>query len=552
MVEHEDLPTSEPIRNYRNRITLVSGIVCFCFFLFISYFFAPLGFSPTDDGYILSMSNKIFYGENPHKDFISIRPVASSVLALYSFLPIFESIQLLLTRILCTLEFVSIVWMWMQIVLRFRPTKFSMIFVVATTIITTVITVHDFPLMAWHTIDGIFFCSLALLLRTKQNQNPSKSTLFFSYVFFGMAVLCKQSFAPMVFASLLVFQDYKRILPIIGILFFPFIYTGWIATNGGMFDLLFQLTAQSKILGVGFKRYLIDFWWLGGILIGIGIWYLQKNLSEPKRNVVNLIVFLAIVLLLLLDLIFGKNLSHSSVLLFGVLIPITIRAFIQKKDTFLLLAMFTVLAWSSALSIGYSFPSLISGGMILVLFLELQIEVNQNWKSSVLCILCGICFLTAFVYVRTNHIYREQPVNNLTYPLGEVMKNGKGIYTNERTFSFMKDVQTIRNSYSKAIILFAPDMAGLYSSAQYNHPTISTWSRNLELPSRTFYDQFLQNLQNLANNDCYFTISKYKVDSLAYTLTSLNTETSDSPVVRFAKNNLRLVDSTRFFYIYTK
>jgi len=498
------------------------------------------------------MSNKIIYGENPHKDFITIRPVASSVLALYSFLPIFETVQLLITRIICTLELVSIVWMWIQIVLRFRPSKISTLFIVTATIIATTVSIHDFPLMAWHTIDGIFFCSLAFLFRTKQFQNPSNHSLFFSYVFFGIAVLCKQSFAPMVFASLIVLQDYKRIIPYIGILFFPFIYVLWIASNGGMIDLFYQLTAQSKILGVGFKRYILDFWWIGGVFLGVCLGYLQNILLEPKRKVINLITLLAIVLLFFLDLTLGNNLSKSSVLLFGVLIPFTIRAFLEKKDTTILLTLFTVLAWSSALSIGYSFPSLISAGMILVFFLELQIEVFQNWKSSILCILCVISFLTAFVYVRTNKIYREQPATNLTYPLGEVMHNGNGIYTNERTFSFMKDVQSIRNSYNRAIVLFAPDMAGLYSSIQHRHPTISTWSRNLELPSKTHYDQFFLNLQYLSNNDSYFAISKYKVDSLAYKLTLLNPATSDSPVVRFAKNELRLVDSTRFFYIYTK
>lgn len=41
--------------------------------------FSPLGFNPTDDGFVLAMSRRLLEGEVPHRDFISIRPVASAV-----------------------------------------------------------------------------------------------------------------------------------------------------------------------------------------------------------------------------------------------------------------------------------------------------------------------------------------------------------------------------------------------------------------------------------------------------------------------------------------
>ncbi|MBL8004108.1 MAG: hypothetical protein JNL36_03325 [Candidatus Kapabacteria bacterium] len=552
MVEYEDLPTSEENRNYRNRIRLVSGIVSFIVFLLISFFIAPLGFSPTDDGYILSMSNNIFHGQIPHKDFITIRPVASSILALYSYFPIFDSIQLFVTRIICALEFVLIAWMWIQIVFQRRNIEHPKIFIVAITVITTAITIHDFPLMAWHTIDGIFFCSLALLIRTKYQNKPTNSSLFFSYLFLGIAVLCKQSFAPVVLASLILFQDYKRIFPFVGFLLFPLLYVAWINSNGGLIDLLIQLSAQSKILGVGFKRYVVDLWFLGGITVGIGVWILQNSRFEDYKKSINLFLIISMVVFLLFDFTFGNNLSKSSVVLFGILIPICLKAIIEKREFAMVTTMIIGIAWSSALSIGYSFPSLLCGGMLLVLFLELEIEIQNNWKTTSLSFAIALVFVCSFVFARTTKIYREQSVQYLHYPLGEVLKNGKGIYTNGNTYFFLYDVQTLRQKYNQKLLIFAPDMAGLYSSKFYQQPTISPWARDLELPSQLLKEHFAHNLQQLGNSESMFAVSKFRVDSLAFKLTTFNTETSDSPVVRFAKKELRLVDSTRFFYIYTK
>jgi hypothetical protein len=556
MVEYKDLPTSEEYRNQRNRIGIISGIICFLFFIVISFFLAPLGFSPTDDGYILSMGSKVFNGEIPHKDFISIRPIGSSLISLYSFLPFVNEYQLLSTRIVCTAELLLIVWFWLQIVARFYKISHSTFLVVATTIVATTITIHDFPFMAWHTIDGVFFCSLALFIRSKSIVTPSQWNVVFTYLLMGMSVLCKQSFAPMIIAILIVFQDYKKPVAYVGIALFPLFYVAWISFNGGLLDLVSQLTAQSKILGVGFKRYLIDLWFIGGTMCGGLLWYLSKKVSTNTFFSSKVALFITLVSCLLLDLIFGENLSKSSVLLFGVMSILSLQSLIAQRSHSIILTVVTALAWSSALSIGYSFPSLLSGAMLVVLFFEFGIEksINNrtNWKYITALSIVGALFIVGFINARTTKIYREATANSLTYPLGDVLTNGKGIVTNKTTYSFLNDATMIRRKYSTASIIFAPYLAGIYASSHTPHPTISTWSRDLELPNDVLKQRFENNLNVLSSKGSFFAISKYRVEQLATQLTLLNQNTSDSPVVHFAKNNLRLVDSTRFFYIYSK
>ena len=42
--------------------------------------FSWIGFNPTDDGFILSLSRRIIDGQFPHRDFIFIRPALSPVI----------------------------------------------------------------------------------------------------------------------------------------------------------------------------------------------------------------------------------------------------------------------------------------------------------------------------------------------------------------------------------------------------------------------------------------------------------------------------------------
>jgi hypothetical protein len=42
--------------------------------------FSKYGFNPTDEGFVLSTTNRILHGQIPHVDFSSVRPVGYAIL----------------------------------------------------------------------------------------------------------------------------------------------------------------------------------------------------------------------------------------------------------------------------------------------------------------------------------------------------------------------------------------------------------------------------------------------------------------------------------------
>ncbi len=52
---------------------LMAALVCH--FLFSAY-----GFNPTDEGFVLSATNRVWHGQVPHADFSSVRPLGYAYL----------------------------------------------------------------------------------------------------------------------------------------------------------------------------------------------------------------------------------------------------------------------------------------------------------------------------------------------------------------------------------------------------------------------------------------------------------------------------------------
>jgi|GEM_PF-2601266 len=502
------------------------------------------------------MTSKIFNGEIPHKDFISIRPIGSSLIALYAYIPLFESFQLLITRIFFLIEMSLIVWFWVQIIQRFYelPKQWYVLF--ALIVSSLLLNIHDFPFLHWHTVDGILFCSIALFIRTNIKNDSYTISVFLTYLFLGLSILCKQSFTPFAFVTIIFFKDFKSIWSYFGLLLLPAIYVGWISSYGGFFDVVLQLTAQSKILGVGFKRYLLDLWWLVGLFIGLGIVLVQMKRSSKFQSIVMNIVFISLLIFVLFDLFIGNNLSKSSVVIFGISCSFIIFKLIRKEYSTSLLLLSTLLAWCSALSIGYSFPSLLCGVMLLLLFFEMKVFSNKqmevNWTFIFVSMVSFLLIIAGFTYSRYSKIYREEAIPKLQFLLGQVLTNGKGIYTSSNTYSLLKDIDFIQKKFESNRIIFAPDLAGIYSDRNNPNPTLSTWARDLELPNKALQIRFEQQLESLMLKSSLIAVSKYSIESIAYSFTTLNVDSSDSPIVRYAKNHCQIVDSTRFFYIYKK
>ena len=56
-------------------ILFILIVAAICHFLF-----SPYGFNPTDEGFVLSATNRVLHGQIPHVDFSSVRPLGYAYL----------------------------------------------------------------------------------------------------------------------------------------------------------------------------------------------------------------------------------------------------------------------------------------------------------------------------------------------------------------------------------------------------------------------------------------------------------------------------------------
>ncbi len=75
--------------------------------------FSWMGYNPTDDGFVLAQSRRILDGQIPHRDFISVRPVASALLHAPSVL-LGGDRTYWWSRGFVWVEFSCIAWAWLQ------------------------------------------------------------------------------------------------------------------------------------------------------------------------------------------------------------------------------------------------------------------------------------------------------------------------------------------------------------------------------------------------------------------------------------------------------
>ena len=153
-----------------------------------------VGFNPTDDGFILAQARRLLDGQVPHVDIVSPRPLGSPILHAVTFaLP---TPLLVTSRCIALGEVTLTSWLLVRLLEtggsirlgRFRP---------AFVAIATVVSLHTFPLMAWHTIDGVLLVAAGLVL-LERGEGSGRWVGFASGVLLGASVVVKQSFAPAV------------------------------------------------------------------------------------------------------------------------------------------------------------------------------------------------------------------------------------------------------------------------------------------------------------------------------------------------------------------
>ena len=557
-------------------LLLIDGFFLILISSIFHFLFSKFGLNPTDDGFILAGSRRILNGEIPHRDFISIRPPGSYFLHVI-WLILSPTQAIIISRYFIWLEFSIISCCWVKIFIKILKIKIQKYFEYLLIIFSICFSVHTFPIMPWPTIDALFISSIGILLTLSKSKINVLGSLFI-----GFSILFRLNFIILIPVSLLILKKWKN-FPFLLLMILPsLLYISYLVFFNATIEAFIQLTSYTNFLYVGILKYIIIYSTFFGIIIGFFIinsdnknQYLNKKKFFNRIYTCDYIILFSILFSSLIFMsIYGYlYIDFPSFSIFGLLLGIILQKwFYHKYKTilfkYLILLLFT--AWCSSLSLGYNSPVFLNGPIITfmillfikkkfkIIFIETQEYKRIDFKNDysrnifILKIICLVfCIVTplCFTYSRSNHIYRETPINTLVYELNDELIGADDIYVDNNTYDFFRDLKNIKEKLmdNNSRYCIIPDVAINWINDPQPNPLIIDWPQSTELSNHILEEKVFQKLKEQKGH-LYIIIQKYEVSELANGKIPLDDEKYS--IVDFVHSNFIKVNETEYFDIY--
>jgi hypothetical protein len=559
MLQRESSQEEMDIRKTLARIPVVAILFLILAPLSAHLLFSSLGFNPTDDGFTLAYSRRILEGQVPHRDFIIIRPFLSPLFHIPFVLWGGEHVYLL-SRFFVWCQFACMAWAGVYVLDKKIKLYLGSFEKVCIALITMAVSAHTFRTMAWHTIDGLFFALIGLVLCVWEKQ-PGKMT---GYFLIGLAYLCKQNFIFLAPFSIILLGDWRKVKYWLVILLPGILYFTFLLFSNAVPDAIVQLTSQSNLLYYGFHNYrnprLLSFVLVGFIstLFIIGN---QKRIPAPRNSFLEWIglLILSVIPLIGISITYfsGQKILPASFWLFSLVVGVIGCLLFQKKTSELAKVglIFLLMAWSASISIGWPSPDLASGQVLAILLvftlplihLHLK-ERKHEYIYNVGLVLFSTVLLVSFGTARMQFIAREQPAVKLTEKLDGVLPGGKGIRTNKNTYDFLVDlgeaIKISRNFGSTYAII--PDCAGWWVKSPQANPLPIDWVQKIELNKPELTARVIRDLDALRETNIVI-VQKVEARFLQDGFVPFSEEFA---VVEYVRSHYTRVYETSLFELY--
>jgi hypothetical protein len=156
----------------------------------------------------------------------------------------------------------------------------------------------------------------------------------------------------------------------------------------------------------------------------------------------------------------------------------------------------------------------------------------------------------AFVYLRTNFIYRDKSAKELTYKLDRIYGFGS-IKTNKNTAMAMNELNTICYKLKTNNYCILSDFAGFWAAHPNNNPTILDWSISDEMPSKSLKNIYWKSIYD--NKKIKFIITqKYYSEFLADSLVSIKSNDIQYSLIDSVQNHYIKKWEGKYFSVFTK
>jgi hypothetical protein len=226
-----------------------------------------------------------------------------------------------------------------------------------------------------------------------------------------------------------------------------------------------------------------------------------------------------------------------------------------RRMTSMMVLLSLLVAWSVSVSVGYRTPAMASGILVVVLagigfrlipLLKKPHVVGQLWRVGLLLLMVAV--VITFSYARHYYVYRDRPAHELDKPLGEVLAGGEHIYTNERTFAFLRDLDTAISRVETGSYAVIPAVACHWVTSRQPNPLPLDWLQSTELADQELVDRTLTAL-NAQRGRLTLIVQTVSAAQLAIAFEPLSV--SDRyEVVNYVRENWRLAGRTDYFLLY--
>ncbi len=422
--------------------------------LFIAFGFHS--YHPTDHGFVVGAAWRVFQGEVPYRDFIWLKPLGTPYLhALALSLP--EAWMLPATRLAYYVEMSAAALLPALWITRSGLARSATVVAVAS-LGGLAVALHNFPAMAWHTVDGVFAGSagLAALGASITAARPERRILWrllASLALFA-APLFKQGFAGLplgivawaAWESLAAAHGSRKRLSLLlasivpGALLLGAVVTA-LAYAGALGDAFLQLGRSSRIddlVQAGFVAYgkapHLALTFVGAVVAHAAL-APASGRSRGLRGVAGVTMALATLWLATRPgdaghPLFQLLLGAAAVRVFHWLrAPDPMgEAARRVRGRVVFNAGLLVLAWGASISWSQQTPllGLAAAGSALA---DLVPEARRRWLGNAALVGVVLVAIAFLVYANWTNPYRDAPVNRQTADLSQIFPRFGGIST---------------------------------------------------------------------------------------------------------------------------
>ena len=404
----------------------------------------------------------------------------------------FENYSILIDRSI--FYFQIAIYSYLTIVLLAKNFKFidSQNFIFFLASLSFILSVHTFPPMAWHTVDGIFFSVLGIYIILTFDRPIS---IILGTLFLILGALSKQPFYLIPILTLgyvLIQHNYRKLwIVLITIIIISILFLFYLNMNGAYSEFIALTTGQTKIgdlLSVGFLSYikgLKHFFY--AFLPPVGIILI---LSRFNSNI-NFGKYFYVLLLWVLifsfyyyvknDAFIGPVKQFPHALFIASLIIVFYKIFKSGKEKYYLVLLLLMLSWTASISWGYNTVVLFSAPMIFILGIDIQKDFKQKNMEIFSFSLLIFSFITFYIgYQNPYNQSHSSKKSDLTYKMEDIYPKLKYIYGDKETYDEYQELKSLILRYGENFTVL-PDVTLIHYLSNTKNPIGVDWVMNAEI-----------------------------------------------------------------------